>query len=73
MTGEQTEALIGMLVTLGLFVVMVLPSVVGLVRERRIDREIARAQKSASRPTEPSTATATRYAGARRSKKLVSS
>ncbi|CAM5599707.1 hypothetical protein [Streptomyces fumanus] len=72
MTGEQTEALIGMLVTLGLFAVMVLPSVAGIVRDRRIDREIRQAQQpAASRPAEPPAATWS--AAGRRAKKLVSS
>ncbi len=83
MTGEQTEALIGMLATFGLLVLMVLPSVIGIVRDRRIDRQIREAhqdrnretekaaQKSSDRSTVPSTATW--YAEGRRSKKLVSS
>ncbi|WP_071528868.1 hypothetical protein [Streptomyces mutabilis] len=81
MTGNQTEALIGMLVTFGLLVLLVLPSVIGIVRDRRIDRQIReaqeqdgverQAQKSSSRSTVPSTATW--YAEGRRSKKLVNS
>ncbi|MFJ8188850.1 hypothetical protein ACIQ8D_03470 [Streptomyces sp. NPDC096094] len=87
MTGNQTEALIGMLVTFGLLVLMVLPSVIGIVRDRRIDRQLREArearearedegagketQKSSDRSTVPSTATW--YAEGRRSKKLVSS
>ncbi|GHA58340.1 hypothetical protein GCM10010330_07720 [Streptomyces tendae] len=75
-----------MLVTFGLLVLMVLPSVIGIVRDRRIDRQIREAQegrsqeersrrketqKSSSRSTVPSTATW--YAEGRRSKKLVNS
>ncbi|MHC8418511.1 hypothetical protein ACH121_01545 [Streptomyces sp. NB004] len=85
MTGNQMEALIGMSLTFGLLVLMVLPSVIGIVRDRRIDRELREArenvrenvregeetQKSSSRSTVPSTATW--YAEGRRSKKLVSS
>ncbi len=71
MTGNQAEALIGMLVTFGLLVLLVLPSLFGIVRDRRADRQIARAQNSSSRSTVPSTATW--YAEGRRSKKLVSS
>ncbi len=81
MNGNQIEALIGMLVTFGLLVLMVLPSVIGIVRDRRVDRQLREAQegrrgeevtqKSSSRSTEPSTATW--YAEGRRSKKLVSS
>ncbi|MEU6100221.1 hypothetical protein [Streptomyces flaveolus] len=86
MNADQTEALIGMLLTFGLLVLMVLPSVIGIVRDRRIDRQIREAhearetrepvtrketQKSSSRSTVPSTATW--YAEGRRSKKLVNS
>ncbi|MFE2049322.1 hypothetical protein [Streptomyces sp. NPDC059459] len=84
MNSNQMEALIGMLVTFGLLVLMVLPSVIGIVRERRIDRQLReaqenrrereeprRTQKSSDRSTVPSTATW--YAEGRRSKKLVSS
>jgi type II secretory pathway pseudopilin PulG len=74
------EALFGMLTVLGILVLLVLPSAIGIVRDRRIDRQIREAQeareeygdqKSSSKPTEPSTATW--YAEGRRSKKLVSS
>jgi hypothetical protein len=81
MTGNQIEGLVGMLATLGLLVLMILPSVIGIVRERRIDRQIREAQeergrgkatqKSSDRSTVPSTATW--YAEGRRSKKLVNS
>ncbi|MET9143148.1 MULTISPECIES: hypothetical protein [unclassified Streptomyces] len=87
MNADQTEALIGMLFTFGLLVLMALPSVLGILRDRRIDRSIREAQqahrdqesatrepeaqKSSSRSTVPSTATW--YADGRRSKKLVSS
>ncbi|GLJ88122.1 hypothetical protein GCM10017589_07220 [Streptomyces poonensis] len=81
------EALIGTLAVLGILAVLVLPALIGVVRDRRIDRQLreaerrtleevlpkgpANAQKSSSKPTEPSTATW--YAEGRRSKKLVSS
>ncbi|WP_416481250.1 hypothetical protein [Streptomyces sp. CL12] len=80
MTGNQIQGLIGMTATLGILVLLVLPSVLGILRERRIDRQIRKAQeahgekeaqKSSSRSTVPSTATW--YAEGRRSKKLVSS
>ncbi|MFE1752221.1 hypothetical protein ACFW88_17055 [Streptomyces anandii] len=71
MNTNQIQALIGMLATFGLLVLMVLPSVIGVVRDHRIDRQIESAQKSSSRSTVPSTATW--YAEGRRSKKLVSS
>ncbi|CAL9441299.1 hypothetical protein [Streptomyces sp. Tu 3180] len=38
------EALIGTLTVLGLLVLMVLPAVIGIVRDRRIDRQIRRAE-----------------------------
>lgn len=72
-----------MALVLGILVLMVLPSVFGILRDRRIDRQIReahedrgehepqKAQKSSSRSTVPSTATW--YADGRRSKKFVSS
>ncbi|MFI9390664.1 hypothetical protein ACIG53_07255 [Streptomyces bauhiniae] len=85
MNGNQIEGLIGMVATLGILVLLVLPSVIGIVRDRRIDRQLGqaqkdrgketqqaqKAQKSSSRSTVPSTATW--YADGRRSKKFVSS
>ncbi|MFI9614647.1 hypothetical protein ACIHCM_23775 [Streptomyces sp. NPDC052023] len=80
MNANHIEALIGMLAVAGLFAVMVLPALIGIAHERRVDREIREAQdrfrekedqKSSSRSTVPSTATW--YAEGRRSKKLVSS
>ncbi len=78
MTSEQTEALIGMIVVLGILVLLVLPSLIGIAHDRRVDRQLreaeeerTEAQKSSSRSTVPSTATW--YAEGRRSKKLVSS
>jgi hypothetical protein len=80
MTTAQTEALIGMLTVLGILVLLVLPSLIGIAHDRRVDRQIReaqerqgnrRGQKSSSRSTVPSTATW--YAEGRRSKKLVSS
>jgi HAMP domain-containing protein len=80
MDTNQTQTLIAMIFVLGTLVLLVLPSVIGLVRDRRVDRRIREAQearesvaaqKSSSRSTVPSTATW--YAEGRRSKKLVSS
>ncbi|MFF0221106.1 hypothetical protein [Streptomyces sp. NPDC004629] len=80
MNTNQIEGLIGMVTVLGILVLLVLPSVFGIVRDRRIDRQLREAeetadeerdQKSSSRSTVPSTATW--YADGRRSKKLVSS
>ncbi|MGW1955295.1 hypothetical protein ACWCPI_21540 [Streptomyces sp. NPDC001920] len=79
MTTAQTEGLLAMVAVLGMFALLILPSVIGIVHDRRIDRQIReaqerdkeRTQKSSSRSTVPSTATW--YADGRRSKKLVSS
>ncbi|MFI1756501.1 hypothetical protein [Streptomyces sp. NPDC020571] len=88
MTGNQIEGLVGMLATFGLLVLMILPSVIGIVRDRRIDRQIREAQEGRAREEEtrqtPRTtqkssdrstvpSTATWYAEGRRSKKLVNS
>ncbi|WP_432191549.1 hypothetical protein [Streptomyces sp. bgisy027] len=79
MNTEQAQTLLALVVVLGMFVLLALPSLIGAARDRRIDRQIreaqerdrAEAQKSSSRSTVPSTATW--YADGRRSKKLVSS
>ncbi|MFE9608940.1 hypothetical protein [Streptomyces sp. NPDC006012] len=80
MNTNQIEGLTGMGAVLAILVLLALPSLLGIVRERRIDRQIREAQerggskaaqKSSSRSTVPSTATW--YADGRRSKKLVSS
>ncbi|MFE9647847.1 hypothetical protein ACFYO0_27785 [Streptomyces sp. NPDC006365] len=78
MDTTRMEALIGMVTVLGILALLVLPAVIGIVRDRRIDRQLREAeqasagdQKSSSRSTVPSTATW--YAEGRRSKKLVSS
>ncbi|MBD9731052.1 hypothetical protein IGX29_04315 [Streptomyces sp. H28] len=44
MDTTQTQALIGMLFVLGLFALMILPAVVGIVRDRRIDRQLRQAE-----------------------------
>ncbi|MEW2293252.1 hypothetical protein ABZ719_11165 [Streptomyces sp. NPDC006743] len=46
MNANQTEALIGLLFTFGLLVLMALPSVLGIVRDKRVDRSIREAQKA---------------------------
>ncbi|WP_079102584.1 hypothetical protein [Streptomyces sp. TP-A0356] len=80
MDTTHTQALIGMVTVLGILVLLVLPSLIGIAHDRRVDRQIrqaqqargeAVAQKSSSRSTVPSTAIW--YADGRRSKKLVSS
>ncbi|MFC5854728.1 hypothetical protein ACFPZI_23960 [Streptomyces chlorus] len=43
METTHVEALIGMLTVLGLLVLMVLPAVIGIAHERRIDRQLKRA------------------------------
>ncbi|MFI8302040.1 hypothetical protein ACIF80_01075 [Streptomyces sp. NPDC085927] len=43
METTHVEALIGMLTVLGLLVLMVLPAVIGIVHERRIDRQLKQA------------------------------
>ncbi|CAL9457110.1 hypothetical protein [Streptomyces sp. enrichment culture] len=80
MNENQIEGIIGIGLTLGILVLLALPSLLGHLRDRRIDRQIREAQeardgrrdqKSSSRSTVPSTATW--YAEGRRSKKFVSS
>lgn len=73
------NALTGYLTVLALFLLLTAPALVGLLHERRTDRQLKASrkapgtvpQKSSSRSTVPSTATW--YAEGRRSKKLVSS
>lgn len=45
MTPAQTEGLIGMLIVLGILILLVAPAVTGIVRDRRIDRQIKQAQQ----------------------------
>ncbi|CAL9296085.1 hypothetical protein [Streptomyces sp. SudanB182_2057] len=80
MNENQLEGLIGIGLTFGILALLALPSLLGHLRDRRIDRQIREAQeardgerdqKSSSRSTVPSTATW--YADGRRSKKFVSS
>ncbi|WP_326781254.1 hypothetical protein OG739_24325 [Streptomyces longwoodensis] len=89
MTTEQTEALIGMTVVVAILVLLALPSALGVIRDRRIDRQIREAQEArkareergsrTAREDQKSSSrstvpsTATWYAEGRRSKKLVSS
>ncbi|KUN82963.1 hypothetical protein AQJ66_20510 [Streptomyces bungoensis] len=89
MTGNQIQGLIGMLATLGILVLLILPSVLGVLRDRRVDRQLREAQedqragahgetpprKEAQKSSSRSTvpSTATWYADGRRSKKFVSS
>ncbi|MFJ4002890.1 hypothetical protein ACIPWL_05445 [Streptomyces sp. NPDC090023] len=88
MNGNQIEGLIGMAATLGILVLLVLPSVIGIVRDRRVDRQLGQAQKDRGREIQQAQqtqkaqksssrstvpSTATWYADGRRSKKFVSS
>ncbi|MEU5084406.1 MULTISPECIES: hypothetical protein [Streptomyces] len=66
MNENQIEGIIGIGLTLGILVLLTLPSLLGHLRDRRIDRQIREAQeardgrrdqKSSSRSTVPSTAT----------------
>ncbi|MFJ3666306.1 hypothetical protein ACIPSE_07615 [Streptomyces sp. NPDC090106] len=43
MTTAQTQGLIGMLTVLGILVLLVTPALVGIVRDRRLERQIRRA------------------------------
>jgi len=43
MDTSHTEALIGMLTVLGMFVLLVLPSLIGIAHDRRVDRQIREA------------------------------
>ncbi|MEU9911425.1 hypothetical protein [Streptomyces sp. NPDC051001] len=45
MTTAQTEGLIGMLIVLAILVLLVTPAVIGIVRDRRMDRQIKAAQQ----------------------------
>ncbi|WP_318201468.1 hypothetical protein [Streptomyces sp. SCL15-4] len=66
MNGNQIEGVIGLGLTLGILVLLALPSLLGFLRDRRVDRQVReggrdrgaeRDQKSSSRSTVPSTAT----------------
>ncbi|MFF4112733.1 hypothetical protein [Streptomyces sp. NPDC001714] len=47
MNGNQIEGLIGMVLVLGILVLMALPSVLGILRDRRVDRQIREARRTA--------------------------
>lgn len=46
MDTAHIEGLIGMLTVLGILVLMVLPSVIGIARDRRTDRQIREAERT---------------------------
>lgn len=46
METTQLEALIGTLTVLGILAILVLPSVIGIARDRRIDRQIREAERA---------------------------
>ncbi|MFJ1971940.1 hypothetical protein ACIO93_25040 [Streptomyces sp. NPDC087903] len=50
MNTTQTQAIIGMLAVLGLLVFMVTPAVIGIVHERRMERQIRKAEQSRRDP-----------------------
>ncbi|KUO17008.1 hypothetical protein [Streptomyces dysideae] len=50
MTTAQTEGLTGMLAVLGILVLLVLPSLIGIVHDRRIDRRIREAEGARREP-----------------------
>ncbi|MFJ9704203.1 hypothetical protein [Streptomyces sp. NPDC101234] len=45
MNGNQIEGLVGMVLVLGILVLMALPSVLGVLRDRRLDRQIREARQ----------------------------
>lgn len=53
MNGNQIEGLIGMLTTLGILVLLILPSLLGALRERRIDRQLRQAARQPGAHAEP--------------------
>ncbi|GAA3152718.1 hypothetical protein [Streptomyces echinatus] len=50
MNGNQIEGLIGILATLGILVLLILPSALGAVRDRRVDRQLREAERPATPP-----------------------
>ena len=46
MTTAQTEAVIAMVAVTGLFVLMILPALIGIAHDRRIDRQTRRAEEA---------------------------
>ncbi|GGW86906.1 hypothetical protein GCM10010297_04820 [Streptomyces malachitofuscus] len=56
------EALIAMVAVLGLFVLMTLPALIGIVHDRRIDRQIERAEAARAAAERPADRTPARPA-----------
>ncbi|MGA5320323.1 hypothetical protein ACPCIU_07760 [Streptomyces seoulensis] len=73
MNGNQIEGLIGMAATLGILVLLVLPSVIGIVRDRRVDRQLGQAQKDRGRETQTQKAQAAQKAQKSSSRSTVPS
>ncbi|MFD8716446.1 hypothetical protein ACFV2H_00065 [Streptomyces sp. NPDC059629] len=46
MNGNQIEGLVSMVLVLGILVLMALPSVLGVLRDRRLDRQIREARRT---------------------------
>ncbi|MBQ0853510.1 hypothetical protein ACFU9Y_41675 [Streptomyces sp. NPDC057621] len=53
MTTTQLEGLIGMLFVLGILVLLVLPAVFGIVRDRRVDRQLREAEQGPAKERGP--------------------
>ncbi|MFK4098614.1 hypothetical protein ACI2L1_00740 [Streptomyces sp. NPDC019531] len=45
MTSAQTEGLIAMLTVFAILVLLILPSVIGIVHDKRVDRQIRKAHE----------------------------
>ena len=61
MNTTHIEALIGILTVLGVLVVMVTPAVIGIVRDRRIDRQLEEAERPRQDTVRPARARPRRY------------
>ncbi|MEU6146347.1 hypothetical protein ABZ848_39135 [Streptomyces sp. NPDC047081] len=46
MDTAHLEGLIGMLTVLGILVLLILPSIIGIAHDRRVDRQIRKAQQA---------------------------
>ncbi|WP_406440388.1 hypothetical protein OHB00_33640 [Streptomyces sp. NBC_00631] len=55
MNGNQIEGLIGMVLVLGILVLMALPSVLGILHDRRVDRQLRQARRVAEAGRRPET------------------
>ncbi|WP_286252490.1 hypothetical protein [Streptomyces graminofaciens] len=62
MNTTQAEALIGTLTVLGMLLLVALPALIGVARDRRIDRQIREAQERNAAVERPDTAQGVRTA-----------